>query len=253
MTWLGTNWKMNSHRPQTRAYAERLAEYRRGDGADADLQLFIIPPATSISTAAEALAGTDVYVGVQNVHWEDSGAYTGEVSVPMAAECGASIVEIGHSERRHIFGETDEQINRKVRATLRHGLIPLVCVGEPLAERRFRTTEEYIARQLKIALAEVGAAEVARVWIAYEPVWAIGVSGTPAEPEYVEIVHAHIRRTLEALYGPESTREIPIMYGGSVDLENAGAYTERSHVDGLFVGRAALDVENLIRLAKEMG
>jgi L-erythrulose 1-phosphate isomerase len=253
MKWLGTNWKMNSLRPQTRRYTERLSEFRIGDGAGADLQLFIIPPATSISTAAEVLAGTDVYVGVQNVHWEDSGAYTGEVSVPMAAECGARIVEIGHSERRHIFGETDEQVNRKVRATLRHGLIPLVCVGERLEERQFHTTEEYIARQLKVALAEVGADEVRTVWIAYEPVWAIGVGGTPAEPEYAEAVHAHIRRTLETLYGPEATRGIPIIYGGSVDVENSCAYTKLPNVDGLFVGRAALNVENFIRLAEDMG
>jgi triosephosphate isomerase len=210
----------------------------------------LIPPATSIATAVEALAGTNVYVGAQHVHWKDQGAYTGELSAGMAAECGARLVQIGHSERRHIFGETDEQVRLKVGTALRHNLIPLLCVGEPQSEVEFGTAAEYIARQLKIAISGLEQREAARIWVAYEPVWAIGSGGKPADPEYAEYIHGNIKQTLAAELGTEMAESIPVLYGGSVNAANAPHYILRKGIDGVFVGRAALDVQSFIQLIR---
>ena len=247
MLWFGTNWKMNKTRVETRSCVTELATFVR-TLPRGRVQAFIIPPATSIAVAAEGLQGTGALVGIQNIHWEKNGAYTGETSAEMAAECGARIAAIGHSERRRLFGESDDGVNRKVHAALRADLIALVCVGEDEFEKQRGTEEEYVERQVKVALHGVVGDSMLNVWIAYEPAWAIGIGGTPAEPDYAERMHGVIRKTIDALYGREMAERTPVIYGGSVTHENALEYVRRGGVDGLFVGRTALDVHSFASL-----
>ena len=184
---------------------------------------------------------SDVLVGAQNAHWEDAGAWTGEVSVPQVKDAGARLVEIGHSERRTHFNETDATVNLKVRSVLRHGLIPLICVGEPDEVFRRGGSSEHILRQADAALDQVP--DAGDVLIAYEPVWAIGESGRPAKPEDIESQFA-------ALTGALGGRVRAILYGGSVNLDNAAEILAVPGVDGLFVGRAAWDVDGYLALVE---
>ncbi len=235
-TWVGTSWKMNKLLAEAKAFGSRLQECPPPPG----IQRFVIPPFPAIKTVAEALGpDSDVIVGAQNAHWEDGGAWTGEVSVPQAKDAGATLVELGHSERRTHFNETDATVNLKVRAVLRHGLIPLVCVGEPDAVFRQGGSSEYVVRQAHAALDQVD--DVSDVLIAYEPVWAIGEGGRPANPEDIESQFAALT---EALQG----RVRGILYGGSVNPDNAAETLAVPGVDGLFVGRSAWEVEGYLRL-----
>ncbi len=231
--WIGTSWKMNKRRAEARAFAEALVEsdLARGTGA----QLFVIPPFTAVADVAGLLAETRVRVGVQNVHWAEAGAWTGEISAAMAADCGATIAEIGHSERRTFFGETDETVSMKVAAALRHGLTPLVCVGDTREEHDAGRTAEALERQVRAAVSKISRAEAERVVIAYEPVWSIGEGGTPAEPGFADLQHARIKATLAEVTG----HELRVLYGGSVDPGNCVALAAQPHVDGLFIGRSA--------------
>jgi L-erythrulose 1-phosphate isomerase len=239
-TWLGTSWKMTKTLERTRAYAEALTavEWPRG------LQPFVIPPATAISTVAAVLPpGGPVLVGAQDAHWEDAGAWTGEVSVPQIKDAGARLLEIGHSERREYFSETDERVNRKVHAALRHGVLPLVCVGENAEQRETGDAVEVVTAQLRAALE--GLPADARVLVAYEPVWAIGAGGTPASADdIVDVVAALVMAA-----GPDR----PVLYGGSVNRDNATALMAVTGVSGLFVGRAAWEVDGFLELAAQVG
>lgn len=242
--WVGTSWKM------TKSFAEALRftdHIRQGARPPAEVGMFVLPSFTLIQTVATALAGTGVRVGAQNAHWAPAGAFTGEVSVAMVAEAGAELVEVGHSERRASFGETDETVARKVAAVLGADLTPLVCVGEPASERDFGTAVEFVLRQVKIALSGVAPADLGRVLLAYEPVWAIGVEGTPATPEQVADMHAAIRGGLVERYGDYGWLP-PLLYGGSVDRGNAAELLAQGNVDGLFVGRAAWDPDGFLAL-----
>jgi triosephosphate isomerase len=244
--WLGTGWKMNKTRTEAAAYVAALRA--APDLATLPLQLFVLPPFTALAEVAAALAGTPVMVGAQNCHWAAAGAWTGEISAGQVKDCGAALVELGHSERRAHFGETDAAINRKVKAALAAGLIPLVCVGETAQERDLDAASVTVARQARMALSGVAPADLERVLLAYEPVWAIGEGGEPATPAYAGAIHAAIKQAVSDLAG----RPVPVLYGGSVNPANAEALAAEPDIDGLFVGRAAWQPAGLLGLARQV-
>jgi triosephosphate isomerase len=229
------NWKMNHGPAAARDFAERfLAATRPVEGRE----LWFFPPAVSLKTLAEALSSRrDVRVGSQNVHWEAKGAFTGELSIPLVTEAGARMTLVGHSERRHLFGETDEQVGRKVAAALKAGIVPLMCVGETLAEREGGRTEQVVLRQVDMVLERVPPPDWASVTVAYEPVWAIG-TGKNATPDDAAQVHELIRFALNRRGVKD---HVPILYGGSVNTGNVLALLERPELDGVLVGGASLD------------
>jgi triosephosphate isomerase (TIM) len=234
---LAANWKMNNGPTEARAFmAAFLASYT----PRTDRTVVIFPPALSLTTLRNTLGSrTDVLLGVQNIHTEPKGAFTGESSAAMARDAGAMLVLVGHSERRHVFGETDEATARKCALTLQHGMIPMLCVGEKIDQREAGQTEAVVLRQLRAGLASLNKADVCRVLIAYEPVWAIG-TGKTATPEDASSVHGVIRKELVALVS-NAANQIPILYGGSVNPENAGKLLRATGVDGLLVGGASLE------------
>jgi L-erythrulose 1-phosphate isomerase len=237
--WVGTSWKMTKTLAEARRYAETLTAAATPDRWPG-VQPFVVPPATALSTVRDALGpGSRVVMGAQNAHWEDAGAWTGEVSVPQVADAGATLVELGHSERRAHFGDTDEVVARKVRAVLRHGLVPLLCVGEPLEVFEAGGSVDHVLAQAHAALD--GVDDLSRVLVAYEPVWAIGEHGRPARPE-------DVAGAFDALAGAFGGRVAGILYGGSVDQGNAAPLLSVDHVTGLFVGRAAWQVDGLMAI-----
>jgi L-erythrulose 1-phosphate isomerase len=238
--WIGTSWKMNKLRAEAAAFARALALSRHVQAER--LQPLIIPPYTALAEVAALLNGTKVVVGAQNMHWADSGAWTGEISASMIKDCGASLVEIGHSERRTHFGETDATVALKTEAALRHGLTPLVCIGDTRDEYESRKTAAALERQVRALFSRVPSAEAGKVMIAYEPVWSIGEGGTPAAPGFVEEQHDRITALILSLIG----HSVPILYGGSVNPQNCVALASQKHVDGLFIGRSAWDVNGYI-------
>jgi triosephosphate isomerase len=250
--WIGTSWKMNKTLGEARAWIEGLLAGLPGiDPATAGstidgVQPFVIPSFTATTTARELLgdpASAPALLGVQNAHWEDKGAWTGEVSVPQAKDAGAQIVEIGHSERREFFGETVETTRLKVRATLDHGLTPLLCIGESAEVKDARRSAEFILSQATGALEGLSAQDLARVVIAYEPIWAIGEKGRPATvPELTEQFDA-----LGERYGDDVAG---LLYGGSVNLGNAEELLGIAHVTGLFVGRTAWEIDGYLQLLR---
>ena len=244
--WIGTSWKMNKLRADAKAFARALAV---SDLArDTRVQLFVIPSFTSVAETAELLSKTHVIVGVQNLHWAEAGAWTGEISAAMAADCGATLAEIGHSERRTHFGETDETVALKVASALRHGLTPLVCVGDTRDEYDAGRTAEALERQVCAALSKVQPGDAERVIIAYEPVWSIGEGGTPAEPSFADAQHARIKATLREVTGVE----LRVLYGGSVNPENCMALASEPHIDGLFIGRSAWQPEGYLGIVRRV-
>lgn len=236
--WIGTSWKMHKTLEQARAFAAGLPA--QGPGG---IQRFVIPPFTAVREVKAMLSGTTVKVGAQNMHWDDQGAWTGEISPVMLTDCGLDMVELGHSERRAHFGETDETVGLKVAAAVRHGLTPLICIGETLEERQAGRAQEVLAAQVRGALSKLtpdqGRAEIL---FAYEPVWAIGVNGIPATAEYADARQAEII----AVAGDVLGRKIPCLYGGSVNPDNCAELIACPHVDGLFIGRSAWAVEGYL-------
>lgn len=247
--WIGNGWKMNKTLAEARAFAQQLAAFAADN--ELSLNLFTVPPFTALPTVCDILAPTPVKVGAQDMHWADSGAFTGDISPLMIKDAGAQIVELGHSERRAAYHEDDFAVNRKVRAALAHALIPLVCVGETAQEKDARASHETVARQVKIALHDVDPADIPTVILAYEPVWAIGTHGTPAEPSHAAAIHDTIRATVDDCGGTGAGDRITILYGGSVNATNAMSYLREPSVDGLFIGRAALDVSTLIAIIRD--
>jgi triosephosphate isomerase len=233
---IGTNLKMNQTATETRQFVTDLAHVLPNDSG----QFFVIPPFTSLPAAIAARdeAAFPLWIGAQNMHWEASGAFTGEISAGMLTSLGVDLVLLGHAERRGMFHETDENLQREVRAALDAGLRVLLCVGETGAERDFGVGLETVGRQLKIALHGVGPDASAALQIAYEPVWSIGSGGTPAQPGDIEPVSRHICALLSEQFGPAG-ETIPVLYGGSVDPKNAGTFLNVPGISGLFVGRAA--------------
>lgn len=244
--WIGTSWKMTKTRAEAEEYATALAAAAPGfaDRANA----FVLPSYPLIEPVQRLLAGTGVQVGAQNAHWEEFGAFTGEVSAPMLTEIGATMTALGHAERRANFGETDQTVRAKTAAALRFGLTPLICVGESAAERETGSEIPFVVRQTLIALAGLTDDEVARTMLAYEPVWAIGVGSTPATSGQADEMHAVLRNTLVDEYGAAGAA-VPILYGGSVNLNSAPELVMAPHIDGLFVGRAAWNVAGFVELA----
>jgi triosephosphate isomerase len=243
MSVIAGNWKMHMGPREAHEFLEKLDV---GDVPD-DREILVFPPSPTLASfAADPARHPRVQVGVQNIHWEDRGAFTGEVSGPMAVECGATFALLGHSERRHVFGETDEQIAAKVVASRRNGLVPVVCVGETLDERRAGRVEEVILRQLDAVLP--GLSEDGRALVAYEPVWAIG-TGETATPEDASLAHTTLRRRLVAALGPERADAVPLLYGGSVKPVNALELLAAPEVDGVLVGGASLDPTSFARIA----
>lgn len=239
------NWKMHTTLAEGRELARAIrAEVENVEG----VRIAVIPPFTSVAAVAEVLRGSRIEVGGQDLHWEEKGAFTGEVSAPMLRDAGATVVLVGHSERRQYFGETDELANRKVRAALAAGLSPVLCVGETLDERDAGRTLDVVGRQVRGGLAGLSSAELARVCIAYEPVWAIG-TGRTATPEQAQEVHAAVRAILREL-GGDVTEAIPILYGGSVKPDNAPALLALSDVDGALVGGASLEASSFSAIVR---
>ncbi len=235
--WVGTSWKMNKTRAEARAFVAGLKAAQTP--ADPRIQPFVIPPFTALAEVAADLADSSVMVGAQNMHWADQGAWTGEISPVMLRDCGAQIVELGHSERRANFGETDETVGLKVAAALRHGLVPLICIGETWAEREAGRATEVLRAQTEAALAQIASTDRARaILFAYEPVWAIGEGGVPATADYADARHAEIIAVTKAVMG----RALPCLYGGSVNPENCAELITCPHIDGLFIGRSAWNV-----------
>lgn len=238
--WVGTSWKMTKLRAEARDFAREVAA--AGPGRWPGVQPFVIPPATALSAVRDVLTPVSgVLLGAQNAHWEDCGAWTGEVSVPQVADAGAQMVEIGHSERREHFGETVETTRLKVAATLRHGLVPLLCIGEPETVKEAGGSSDFILEQAAGALDGLGPQDLARTLIAYEPIWAIGEAGRPATPEEL----AEPFRALARAYGD---RVAGLLYGGSVSPANARPLLEIEGVTGLFVGRSAWQVAGFLQL-----
>lgn len=233
------NWKMNHGPTDARSFMRSfLAHYPRRQ----DRQIIFFPADVSLSAVVDSLRERpDIKAGVQNIHWEDKGAFTGEISAAMARDAGAGLVLVGHSERRHVFGETDEETARKTGAAVRAGLVPMLCVGEKLEEREGGQTGSVVLRQLRAGLSQLEPHAIAGVSIAYEPVWAIG-TGRTATPADASAVHATIRTELTAMIG-QKANAIPILYGGSVNRGNARSLLEAEGVDGLLVGGASLDAE----------
>jgi L-erythrulose 1-phosphate isomerase len=241
--WLGTSWKMTKTIPEALEYIRTLAETDIPPG----LQVFVLPAHTALAAVRAALTpGSPILLGSQNAHWAPEGAATGEVSMRMVRDAGAQIVELGHSERRAAFCETDERIARKVRAAFDAGVIPLVCVGEPRHIRESGGASDFVTDQVAAALAAVSPSEASQVLLAYEPIWAIGERGRTATLDEVAPVIASIRHIAEAL--TSSGRVRAVLYGGSVHADNIGALVTAPGVDGVFVGRAAWDAAGLQRL-----
>ena len=241
--WVGTSWKMNKTLAEGREWASGLRDHLAG-AAPEGVQPFVIPSFTATAAVREVLGeDSPVLLGVQNAHWEDAGAWTGEVSVPQAKDAGAQIVEIGHSERREHFGETIETTRRKVSATLHHGLIPLLCIGESAEVKDSGGTSEFILDQAHGALEGLDEQQLSRVVIAYEPIWAIGEQGRPATVE--ELIEPF------AALGEQYTGKVAgLLYGGSVNLDNAAGLLGIEHATGLFVGRTAWQLEGYLELLR---
>ena len=241
------NWKMH-HGPS--AAREFLTRFLQVTAPVAGRRLWFFPPSVSIGAAYETASGReDVTVGAQNVHWEPKGAFTGELSIPLVMEAGARAALIGHSERRHLFGETDEQVARKLGATLKAGMIPLVCVGETLAEREGGRTEQVVTRQVAALQERISSEHWSRVVLAYEPVWAIG-TGRNATPDDAAQVHELIRFELGRRGVPG---RVTILYGGSVNQGNVLSLLARPELDGVLVGGASLEPDGWAELVGHGG
>lgn len=246
--YIGTNTKMTKTIAQTAEFLSDLAKLT-ADISRERMELFVIPSFTTLQTARRTVGRELIGLGAQNMCWEDSGQFTGEISPLMLKEIGIDIVEIGHSERRHVFGESDSEENKKVLAALQHGFISLLCIGETLEQKQLGIGDECLSIQLKAGLNGVTPEQAKRLWIAYEPVWAIGVNGIPASTDYANEKHKKIKEVLHDLFG-EAAEQIPVLYGGSVNNQNAQQLIRMPHIDGLFIGRSAWDAENFNQIIR---
>ena len=238
------NWKMHKTSREAQEFVHKLiANLEDTEKVD----VIIAPVFTSLEATIEAARGSQVKIAAQNMHWENKGAYTGEISPIMLKELGINYCIIGHSERRQYFAETDLTVNKKVRAALDNGIIPIVCVGETLEEREKGATNDVVERQVKIALKGLSSEEVAGLIIAYEPVWAIG-TGKTSSPEDAQEVAAKIREIITNDFGNESSEKVRIQYGGSVKPENIKIFMKQNDIDGALVGGASLDVDSFVQL-----
>ena len=239
------NWKMNKTASEAAVLVDELVPAVQ----DAGCEVVICTPYTDLVTAVEKTKGTNIHVGAENVHFEKSGAFTGEISADMLVDLGVEYVIVGHSERRQYFAETDETVNKRTKAALAAGLKPIVCVGELLWERECDITEEVIARQIKLDLFNVTEEELKNVVIAYEPVWAIG-TGKTATADQAEEVCSFIRATIAKLYNQAAADAVTIQYGGSMNDGNADELLSKTNVDGGLIGGASLVAEKFAAIVK---
>jgi triosephosphate isomerase len=250
--FIAGNWKLNPADEQgcldlLRQLKSRLEPFSRVETA-------VCPPFTALHWAAQILKETRIRWGAQDLFWEDTGAFTGEVSAPMLKAVGCRYVIVGHSERRQYFGEKDEDVRRKAKAALRHSLTPIICVGETLEQREARMHREIVSGQMREAVSGLTEAELASVVIAYEPVWAIG-TGKTATPEQAQEMHAYIRSILSEMYNRAAADQIQILYGGSVKPDNARDLLQQPDIDGALVGGASLkagDFAEIVRAGEEI-
>ncbi|MFH1148620.1 MAG: triose-phosphate isomerase [Pseudomonadota bacterium] len=238
------NWKMNKNIAEAVDFSVRLQGFFR---TPSDRKVIIAPPFTALHAVAEAIRGSCILLAAQNMHEEEKGAFTGEISGDMLREAGCIFVIIGHSERRILFGEGDDRINRKMKSALKSRLAPIFCVGESLQEREEGKTETVIERQLKEGLNNLAVDDIDKTVIAYEPVWAIG-TGKTASPLQAEDVHCFIREWMIRRYGPESADRLAILYGGSVTPKNIAELMAKPNINGALVGGASLDVDSFVRI-----
>ncbi|HEX2953872.1 MAG TPA: triose-phosphate isomerase [Bacillota bacterium] len=248
--YIGSNLKMYKNVRQTMDFLTQLASLTENISRET-IDLFIIPSYTSLYQASLKIDHRLIRLGAQNMYWEDQGPFTGEISPRMLEELGLEIVEIGHSERRQLFGETDQTVNRKVHSCLHHGMTALVCVGETLEEKEANLSAERLRIQVKGALHGVAEEQLDHIWIAYEPVWAIGEHGIPATADYAGLAHEVIRGVLCELF-LEKGMDIPILYGGSVNRENALDLIRQPEINGLFIGRSAWEADNFDKIIREV-
>jgi L-erythrulose 1-phosphate isomerase len=241
--WVGTSWKMNKTLAEAESFVDELLTFPIPSG----IQPFVLPPHTALARVRDRLpADSPVLLGAQNAHWASEGSWTGEISMRMAKDAGATLIEIGHSDRRQHFGETDRTVALKVAAAIAHDLIPLICVGEPLPVRDVGGAEDFVRAQLEVAVSELGPDDTAEVIVAYEPIWAIGEHGTPATVEQVAGVMALINDAVATAGRPARA----VLYGGSVNTTNALELLTDPNTHGLFVGRAAWKASGFIELLK---
>ncbi len=238
------NWKMNTDSQSSVALARGVAD-GSVESAGRNVDVAVCPPFVFLQSVARAVSSSSVAVGAQDVYFEKKGAFTGEISASMLKEIGCTYALCGHSERRHVIGETDELVNKKVAAAIAGGLLPILCVGELQSEREAGRTEEVVTRHVTKGLAGLSGAKVSAVTVAYEPVWAIG-TGLTATPAQAQEVHAFIRKLLGELYDNETAEAMRILYGGSVKPDNAAELMSQPDVDGLLVGGASLKVEDFL-------
>jgi triosephosphate isomerase len=241
--WVGTSWKMNKTLAEADSFVDELLAFPISSG----IQSFLLPPHTALARVRDRLpADSPILLGAQNAHWAREGAWTGEISMRMAKDAGATLIEIGHSERREHFGETDRIVALKAAAAVAHGMIPLICVGEPLAVRDVGGAEDFVRVQLQIALSELASGEIGQVIIAYEPIWAIGEHGIPPTLDQITPVMALINDVVTTAGGPARA----VLYGGSVNTQNATELLSDPNTHGLFIGRAAWEASGFIDILK---
>ena len=240
------NWKMNKTVRESIALVQEIKDLvREVEG----VEIVVCPPFTSLGAVGEAIKGTNLHLGAQNMHWETKGAFTGEISPLMLKDVSCEYVILGHSERREYFRETSEEVVKKVRAAFAVNLIPIVCVGENLAERESNNTEKVIEEEIKVLFLETEVTLACRMIIAYEPIWAIG-TGRSANPEEANLTIKFIRELFSSQYGREVASEVKILYGGSVSPENIKEFIEESDIDGALVGGASLKALSFSQIVK---
>ena len=244
--FIAGNWKMHMTTSEASQLASELvASCREVDGVD----IAVAPTFTALAAVGKVLAGSSIGLGAQNMHWEDKGAFTGEIAPAMLTDVGCRYVILGHSERRQLFGETDEGVNRKVLAAFKHNLVPIVCVGESEEERDRGVTFVVVDRQVTGALKDVAASQMAKVVVAYEPIWAIG-TGRTATPAQAQEVHQTIRAKLAELFGNEAAAGVRILYGGSVKPDNVDSLMAEADIDGALVGGASVKAASYVRICR---
>jgi triosephosphate isomerase (TIM) len=244
--FIAGNWKMNTTLDEARALAKGLVD---AIGSSSDVDVAVCPPYTNLSAVYEIIKGSSIKLGAQDVHWEAKGAFTGKISCAMLKSVGVTYVIIGHSEQRSYFHETDETVNKKVKAALAAGLLPIVCVGETLDERKKGLLTTVVERQVKGAFSGISEADALKCTIAYEPVWAIG-TGEVATPQQANEAHAFIRKVMTSIYNKTAADAIRIQYGGSMKADNAKSLLALSDVDGGLIGGAALKVPDFLGIIR---
>ena len=242
------NWKMNTDSHSSVNLAESIAS-GFSEIADRSISVAVFPPFVYLPSVFKALSVSNLAVGAQDFYFEQNGAFTGEISVSMLKDIGCTFALCGHSERRHVIGERDELINKKVAAAISGGLLPILCVGELLDERKASQTNEVVTRQVKNGLAGLNAEKISAVTIAYEPVWAIG-TGLTATPQQAQEAHELVRKLLAEMYDADLAEEIRILYGGSAKPDNAAELMAQQDVDGLLVGGASLNADDFLSIIR---